>query len=176
MPLSSGAKSDCRDSKGRFLPGHTLAGPGRKSPHSEAVKAVQRAALEHGLPCLVQACQAGDIEAAKALCGLGLPRLKPVSLMDFVPLSEGADIATKAAEVFAALAAGGLTTDTADALTAALKVLADAAEVGELKRKLEALEEQTQGGRCGVLVVPGVASPEDWTREAAKGAASEPQE
>ena len=176
MPLSSGAKSDCRDSKGRFLPGHTLAGPGRKSPHSESVRAVQRAALEHGLPCLVRACQDGDIEAAKVLCGLGLPRLKPVSFMDSVPLSEGADIATKAAEVFAALAAGGLTTDTAEALTAALKVLADAAEVGELKSKLEALEEQTQGGRCGVLVVPGMLTAEEWTKEARRTVNDEPQE
>ncbi len=169
MAHSDGAKSDdSRDSKGRFLPGHKKPGPGRKSPHSEAVRAVREAALEYGLPCLVEACQSGDIEAAKALCGLGLPKLRPITPMEPVTLG-GETLKDTAALVMELVASGRVTCEQAQTLLSALKTVAEVQQIGDLQQRIADLESRTQGGRCGVLVTPGLVDAETWLR-AAQGA------
>lgn len=165
MAQSDGKKSGDRDAKGRFLPGHSKPGPGRKSPHSEAVRAARDAALEVGLPVLCRAAEEGDLTAAVELCRIGLPRLRPLSIVEAVPVSEGAGIGTKAEQIFQAIVAGGLSAETAQVLIAALKALAEATDLADLQARLATMEERTQG-KSGVLIVPGVLDAETWLQAA----------
>lgn len=175
MAVSSGADNGVkRDAQGRFTKG-SKPGPGRRPVHAEALKAAQEAALTVGLPALCRAAEAGDVQAADALVRAGLPKLRPVSIVEPVPTTEDADVGQRAAEVFRAIAAGGLSTDTASTLLTALQVLAEAAQLTGLQQRLSELEERTVQGRTGVLLVPGVLDPEAWTHEAARVVDDEPK-
>lgn len=160
-------KRTMRDAKGRFLKGAPSMSPGRpKAPHAEAVAAVRRAAIDIGLPLLIEAAKGGDLEAVKELCRLGFPRMKAVTPLDAVPLDRMADLTAKAESVLEVVTSGQVSAETAEILLSALRTVAEVNEVAELKERLAGLEEKAQAGRVGVLVTPGMLSPEAWIAEA----------
>lgn len=164
------AENGVRDSKGRFIAGHPGNPKGRgKNPHAEAVAAVRRAAIDIALPALIEACQNGDLEAAKELARLGLPRLKPVTPMDAVDITKQADLTAKAESVLEVVTSGKVSAEQCEILLSALRVVAELSEVAGLKAKVAELEEKTAQGRVGVLLSPGIVDAETWLR-AAKGA------
>lgn len=166
------SKTEGRDNKGRFAPGNKL-GPGRPASfHSVAVKAAREAALNVGLPVLIQAASEGDTESAKTLCLLGIPKLKPTTILEPVQLAQAATLKEKGERILDAVANGEVTGETASVLIELLKALGDA----EIRERLDALEQRAAEGKMGVLVTPGLLSPEAWIAEAQRTVNDEPQE
>lgn len=68
-----------RDSGGRFVPG-CAAGPGRpKGSANSLLTQARQWVEERGLPLMIEAAEAGDADALRALVMLGMPRQKPVA-------------------------------------------------------------------------------------------------
>lgn len=160
-----------RDSRGRFAKGNKLSPGRRENPHSMAIKAAREAALTVGLPTLIQAASEGDTESARTLCLLGIPKLRPIALLEPVDLSKAATVKEKAERVLEAITSGEVSGDTASVLLDLLRSMTDL----DVRERLEALEQKAAQGKCGVLITPGMMNAEAWIAEAQRTVNDEPQ-
>lgn len=68
-----------RDSGGRFAPG-CHGGPGRPKGSSNSLLVQARQWVEaRGLPMMIEAAEGGDMDAARLLVTLAMPKVKPVA-------------------------------------------------------------------------------------------------
>ena len=138
-----------RDSKGRFKPGASGNPSGRPVGLScRAVMAARAWAEEKGLPLLMEAAEAGDIDACRFLVGLGVPKQKPVSLPEALPCFPAGEGQSKQARAILEQAARGeisrdVATEMLSLLVTNLKIL----EVTELERRIAALEGRADNGQ-----------------------------
>ena len=126
-----------RDAKGRWKPGKSgnPAGP-KPGASCRALLLAREWAEKKGLPLLMEAAEAGDGDALRALVALGIPRQKPVSIP--VALPGGPD------GVLAALEAGTIAPDEAKVVMDVHLGRAKIREVEELEQRLAALERAVQ--------------------------------
>ncbi len=126
----------------RWKPGQSGNPRGRPKGAGEVGKL--RAAIAEALPDilagLIERAQAGDVQAARLLLERALPAVKPVELPEAVAL-QGETLTAKGEAVLRLLAAGELGPGQAAALLGAIGQLARVAEIDELARRIEALEQ-----------------------------------
>ncbi len=130
-----------RDAKGRLLPGTRLNPKGRPKGPCTALKMCRDWAEAKGLPLLMQAAEAGDLDAAKALLHFGLPRQKPITLPEPLPLAADGTLSEQARAVVRSCAEGRISPDTACEMMQLLTATAKIDELVELREQVERLKQ-----------------------------------
>lgn len=134
----------CRDSGGRFAPGHA-GGPGRPKGSASAILTQARAWVkERGLPLMIEAAEKGDPDALKCLVTLAIPRQKPAAppldcLADMPLPKTDRELGGLAAFLLEKVGAGQLAVCDADAIMALAKRRVDFGKLGQPFR-LEPIE------------------------------------
>ena len=104
-----------------------------------------RAAIAGNVPAILEslttAALAGDVQAARLLLERALPPIKPVEQSQPLSLPDGT-LTEQGRAVLAAVAAGELAPGQGAALLGAIGTLARVAEIDELARRIEVLEEK----------------------------------
>ena len=104
-----------------------------------------RAAIAGNVPAILEslttAALAGDVQAARLLLERALPPIKPVEQSQPLSLPDGT-LTEQGRAVLAAVAAGELAPGQGAALLGAIGTLARVAEIDELARRIEALEDR----------------------------------
>lgn len=133
-------KQASRDAKGRWLPGKSGNPAGRRAGATcHALQMARDAAVEVGLPLLIERAREGDVEAARVLVHVGLPRQKPVAQPITVDLP-GDGFTEQARAVLARVAAGDISIDDGAALTGIIAQTAKIDEVTSLREEVERLK------------------------------------
>ena len=136
MSTDKKPKDTGRLSNGHFAKGNRLS-PGRpKGSTCNALKTARDAAENVALPLLVTEAEKGNMEAAKALCSYGLPKLKPVS----IPAGMPPDVPG----ILEAMAGGEVTVDDAKAALECRLLARKIVESEELEARLTELEKQVE--------------------------------
>lgn len=121
-----------RDSRGRFVRGHTKRGGNPKGSVHKLI-GMARDALADVLPDVIEEARAGDEKARKLLFEYGMPRIRPTSLPIAMPSDpEG---------ILQAMAAGEIAPDTAGEAMAVHLSAARIEEIATLQREVEELKE-----------------------------------
>ena len=104
-----------------------------------------RAAIAGNVPAILEslttAALAGDVQAARLLLERALPPIKPVEQSQPLSLPDGT-LTEQGRAVLASVAAGELAPGQGAALLGAIGTLARVAEIDELARRIEALEDR----------------------------------
>ena len=117
---------------GHFAKGNKLS-PGRpKGATCNALRVAKDAAEHVALPLLIECAKHGDVEAAKAICSYGLPKMKPVSLPCEVP--------TTVVGIREALEGGVLSLDDAKVALDCLVTVRKIVESEEMEQRVAELE------------------------------------
>ena len=126
-----------------WKPGQSGNPKGRPPGTGEVAK--MRAAIAGNVPAILEslttAALAGDVQAARLLLERALPPIKPVEQSQPLSLPDGT-LTEQGRAVLAAVAAGELAPGQGAALLGAIGTLARVAEIDELARRIEALEEK----------------------------------
>lgn len=131
-----------KDLQARWQPG-TSGNPKGRPPGIAKVAKARDAIAKHVpkiITKLAEAALAGDVAAARVLIERVIPVVKPAELPVPMNLPPAADATDHGRAVMLAAAAGDLAPGQAAALMAALGNLGKLIEVGELLRRIEALE------------------------------------
>ncbi|MBS0495964.1 MAG: hypothetical protein JSS31_18915 [Proteobacteria bacterium] len=130
----------------RFKKGESGNPAGR--PPGRGTATQLREAIGKELPAIVQVlveqARAGDVQAARALLDKALPNLRPVEQTQALALPDGS-LTEQGRAVLAAVAGGELGPAQGAQLVAAIGQLARVVEIDELQRRIERLEESTNG-------------------------------
>ncbi|OYY27834.1 MAG: hypothetical protein B7X79_07640 [Acidovorax sp. 17-64-282] len=104
-----------------------------------------RAAIAGNVPAILEslttAALAGDVQAARLLLERALPPIKPVEATQALSLPDGT-LTDQGRAVLASVAAGELAPGQGAALLGAIGTLARVAEIDELARRIDVLEEK----------------------------------
>lgn len=126
-----------------WKPGQSGNPKGRPAGTGEVAKL--RAAIADRVPELLAAMMAraldGDVQAARLLLERALPPIKPVEATQALSLPDGT-LTEQGRAVLASVAAGELAPGQGAALLGAIGTLARVAEIDELARRIEVLEEK----------------------------------
>ena len=126
-----------------WKPGQSGNPKGRPAGTGEVAKL--RAAIAGNVPAILEslttAALAGDVQAARLLLERALPPIKPVEQSQPLSLPDGT-LTEQGRAVLAAVAAGELAPGQGAALLGAIGTLARVAEIDELARRIEALEDR----------------------------------
>ena len=156
-PHSSGGKSDGdRDEKGKFRPGHSLPGPGRRPGsrwdfYKGALKqAVTESDLQEVFTMMLDQAKEGCRTSQKFLVErcLGKPREEPeegFAAFDLPELVSAADCVTAAGRILAAASSGSLPLDQATRLVGIVEAMRKAIETTQFEARLAALEGSSGG-------------------------------
>lgn len=126
MTSKNQAEQATRDDKGRFVPGCSGNAAGRPAGASSRLLSMARAAAEEIFPLVVEQARAGDMDAARLVLSIGVPRAKPLNppldcLAD-LPLPERPkDLGRTAAFLLEQVAAGKLSTADAESVLSLAK-------------------------------------------------------
>lgn len=135
-----------KGTSGRWKPGMSGNPRGRKPGSGEVAKL--RAAIAEHVPGivaqLVEAAQAGDVQAARLLLERVIPPVKAAEVAQPVALA-GETLTAQGRAVLAAVAAGELAPGQGAALLGALGTLAKLAETDELEARIAVLEGRRHG-------------------------------
>ncbi|MHB1410068.1 MAG: DUF5681 domain-containing protein, partial [Acidovorax defluvii] len=116
---------------------------GRPAGTGEVAKL--RAAIAGNVPAILEslttAALAGDVQAARLLLERALPPIKPVEATQALSLPDGT-LTDQGRAVLASVAAGELAPGQGAALLGAIGTLARVAEIDELARRIDVLEEK----------------------------------
>lgn len=127
-----------RDSLGRFQKGSTGNREGRKPGATcNALRKAREAAESVALPVLIEAAKGGSLDAAKAICGFGLPRQKAVTMPEELP----GDIPG----LLEAMNRGEVSPDTVQGVLAAHETAKRIQSLDDLEARISALEGRTRG-------------------------------
>lgn len=99
----------------------------------------REAAMNVGLPKLIEAAEAGDLFAARSLVQLGLPKPKPASEPEPFTLV-GDTLTDKAASMIELVSTGVVTSATGGEVVAMLATAAKIEEVEQLREQVERLK------------------------------------
>lgn len=137
MPASKNqAEQATRDGAGRFRPGVSGNPSGRPAGASSRLLSMARAAAEEIFPLVAEQARAGDMDAARLVLSIGVPRAKPLNppldcLAD-MPLPEvRRDMGALAGYLLEAVAAGRIALDDAERLLALAKRAVDLKQLGK---------------------------------------------
>ena len=126
-----------------WKPGQSGNPKGRPPGTGEVAK--MRAAIAGNVPAILEslttAALAGDVQAARLLLERALPPIKPVEQSQPLSLPDGT-LTEQGRAVLASVAAGELAPGQGAALLGAIGTLARVAEIDELARRIEALEDR----------------------------------
>ena len=126
-----------------WKPGQSGNPKGRPPGVGEVAKL--RAAIAGNVPAILEslttAALAGDVQAARLLLERALPPIKPVEATQALSLPDGT-LTEQGRAVLASVAAGELAPGQGAALLGAIGTLARVAEIDELARRIEVLEEK----------------------------------
>lgn len=131
-----------RDSRGRFRKGSSGNRKGRPKGSASRGLIMARDAVDRILPQVIEAAEAGDMDAARLVLSYGLPRLRPCSVPETLPETPEGILSAMSAGVISAEVAG-------DALAAHMSA-AKIRELGELAARVDALAaavERLTGGK-----------------------------
>ena len=136
MASKEQAEQVARDGAGRFLPGVSGNPSGRPAGASNRLLAMARQGAEELLPMLLEQAKAGDLDAARLVLSIGIPRAKPVSVplegLTDMPLPEvRRDMGALAGYLLEAVAAGRIALDDAERLLALAKRAVDLKQLGK---------------------------------------------
>ena len=124
--------------------------PGGK-PKGQTPKGLFREQVNSALPSIVQglieAAQAGDVQAANIILSKVIPNLKPTTDPVTLPLTGDSTLADKGMSVLKAASTGKLTPDDAQAVMALLTAQATLIEKSEVMARLEKIEEWLAKGQ-----------------------------
>lgn len=93
------------------------------------------------LPLVIDAASNGDLNAARTLLQLGLPKLRPVSLPENVPLPDGT-LTEKANAVLGLVSDGTISAQTGVEVTGIISTIGKVDEITILAEKVAMLEER----------------------------------
>lgn len=128
--------------RGSWKPGQS-GNPAGRPPGSGEV-AQLRASIAGSVPAILESLTAaalgGDVQAARLLLERVLPPIKPTEQAQALSLPDGT-LTEQGRAVLASVAAGELAPGQGSQLITAIGTLAKLAEVDELTRRIEALEE-----------------------------------
>lgn len=135
MTSKNQAEQATRDGAGRFLPGVSGNAAGRPAGASNRLLAMARAAAEELFPLMVEQAKAGDLDAARLVLSIGVPRAKPLNppldcLADLPLPEKPRDMGKTAAFLLAQVAAGKVSIDDAEAVLSLAKRAVDLQRVG----------------------------------------------
>ncbi|HQS19668.1 MULTISPECIES: DUF5681 domain-containing protein [unclassified Acidovorax] len=126
-----------------WKPGQSGNPKGRPAGTGEVAKL--RAAIAGNVPAILEslttAALAGDVQAARLLLERALPPIKPVEATQALSLPDGT-LTDQGRAVLASVAAGELAPGQGAALLGAIGTLARVAEIDELARRIDVLEEK----------------------------------
>ena len=126
-----------------WKPGQSGNPKGRPAGTGEVAKL--RAAIAGSVPAILEslttAALAGDVQAARLLLERALPPIKPVEATQALSLPDGT-LTEQGRAVLASVAAGELAPGQGAALLGAIGTLARVAEIDELARRIDVLEEK----------------------------------
>ena len=129
----------------KFKPGQSgnpAGRPRRGTATAEGLRASLAERADDVVQTVLNAALAGDLQAARLVLERILPALKPQAApVEVLALANCSTLTEKAGAILAAAGAGELAPDVAAHLLAALGGVARIAEVEELRRRIEALEE-----------------------------------
>ena len=127
-----------RDAGGRWLPGASGNPNGRPVGASGVGLRMARDYAIELLPVLMEEARSGNMDIAKFIVGLGLPKQKPVMVPGALPNSP--------AGLLDAMAIGDIPADVCNEALQGHLVARKIDELGELARRVEHLEELLSGG------------------------------
>lgn len=130
MASKEQAEQATRDGAGRFLPGVSGNPSGRPAGASSRLLSMARQAAEEVFPLVVEQAKAGDMDAARLVLSIGVPKAKPLNppldCLEGMPLPERPkDIAETAGYLLEAVAAGRIALDDAEAVLSLAKRAVD---------------------------------------------------
>lgn len=130
MTVSKGEESETRDATGRFVPGHSIGRPkGSKSAFNKQVLTALGDLTSQAMAVLKQRLNDNDLKAATFI------------LQRFLPEHRLTDVGSTDPTAWAdAMADGSITVSEAGKAAQALKTIADAGEVKELRARLDEIE------------------------------------
>lgn len=126
MASKEQAEQATRDGAGRFRPGVSGNPSGRPAGASSRLLSMARAAAEEIFPLVAEQARSGDMDAARLVLSIGVPRAKPLNppldcLAD-LPLPERPkDLGRTAAFLLEQVAAGKLSTADAESVLSLAK-------------------------------------------------------
>ena len=130
----------------RFKPG-TSGNPRGRPAKSVAAKLRDRLAKDADqiIDSVVKAALAGDVQAAKLVLERIVPAMKPTDQTVALSIPQEASLTDQGLAVVAAVADGQLAPKQGMELLSAIGTLSKVAEVDELLRRIEALEQRQEG-------------------------------
>ena len=131
----------------KWKSGQTGNPKGRPSGVSAITKMREKLASDvpHILAALVESAKGGDVQAARLILERVLPPLKGVEQPVTLSLPDGGTLTAKADAMLCAAADGQIAPGQAAQLISALGSMARVAEIDELAKRIEKLEEKQNG-------------------------------
>ena len=125
----------------QFQPGQSGNPNGRpRGAVSQVLRMAREAAVNVGLPRIIDAANGGDLFACRTLVQLGLPKLRPISEPEAVPL-EGETLTAKASALIDLVASGEVSSQVGNEVVGILATAARIDEVEQLRAQVEKLQE-----------------------------------
>lgn len=126
--------------------GHPAGRPPGAVGKATAIRAKVLDDLPGILDGMVRQAQDGDVQAARMLCELALPKLKPVAEpIQLTAPAEGATLAQRGEAIVQAMAEGSVSPDLAHVALSALASQARLVEIVELEQRVARLEQNHVG-------------------------------
>jgi len=128
-----------------WKPGQSGNPAGRRPGSGEVARL--RAAIAQAVPEIIarlveRATMEGDVQAARLLLERVLPPVKAVALPEPLPVPATGSLASRGEAVLAAMAAGEVSADAAEAAMAGLMAVARLRTIDDLERRIAALEQR----------------------------------
>jgi len=133
-----------RDKRGRFTKGQSGNPAGRPARADELRRLLDGDAEEVAAKVL-EAAKGGDLRAAELVLARVVPVHRPAHAPVTFALDREAPLADQGRQVLAAIAAGEIPPDQGRSLLDALAALVRVVELDEIQRRLDTLEEQSNG-------------------------------
>lgn len=130
-----------RDANGRFIKGASGNPKGRPA-RADSLRQMMEGSAEEVAAKVLEAAQAGDLRAAELVLSRCIAPVRPAHTPVTFTLDESAPLAEQGRSILAAIAQGEVPPDTGKHLLDALAALSRVAELDEITRRLDALEER----------------------------------
>ena len=133
-----------RAAGGLFAKGNTMS-PGRKRGSvNKALRLARQAAEEVALPMIIELAKQGDIDAAKALLQVGLPKNKATFELDPIDFKDADTPAEKLRRVMDAASKGTMNPESVELYCSLIKAEGELCTLDDIAARVSALEEKAK--------------------------------